>query len=186
VAFINTHINKLKTPKLLTLRMQKDYSKEELMYKAASYCSLSEHCISEVEEKLNKWGASESDKSSIIDGLIDEKFIDETRFSNSFVKDKFRFNKWGKTKIAFAIKVKGIDRFTIAEALDTIHDEEYLELLTELLKSKLTKIKYESEYEKQGKLFKFGLSRGFESKFITKALQALKIETSDIEDFELE
>ena len=50
-------------------QMKKEYSVEELLHKAASYCSISEHCISEVDEKLNAWGVSELDKNQIIDKL---------------------------------------------------------------------------------------------------------------------
>lgn len=160
--------------------MKKDYSLEELIYKAASYCSLCEHCISEVETKLSAWGASDSERDKVIDRMIEENFIDEKRYCAFFVKDKFRFNKWGRKKIAYSLKSKGLDRYLIEDALVLIDEEDYDELLFELLKSKLRGLKYESEYEKQGKLFRFAQSRGFENKFIERAIR--KIDT----DFELE
>ena len=89
-------------------RMKKEYTLEELLHKAASYCSISEHCTSEVEEKLLAWGVSADDKQKIIDRLIVEDFINEKRYCTHFVKDKFRFNKWGKIKIAYALRQKGL------------------------------------------------------------------------------
>ena len=59
--------------------MKKEYSVDELLHKAASYCSISEHCTSEVEEKLNGWGVSDSNKQEIISKLISEDFINEKK-----------------------------------------------------------------------------------------------------------
>ncbi len=153
--------------------MKKEYTRDELLHKAASYCSISEHCISEVEEKLNAWCVSCDDKTAIIERLIAEDFINEKRFCNFFVKDKFRFNKWGKIKISYALKQKGISNELINNALNTIDEGEYEEMLASILRTKLSGLKYEYEYEKQGKLFRFAQSRGFESNVIERALRSI-------------
>lgn len=153
--------------------MKKEYTLEELLYKAASYCSISEHCISEVEDKLAAWGISENDKRTLIDRLISEDFINEKRYCEHFVKDKFRFNKWGKIKIAYTLKGKKLDSNLINEALQSIDDGEYQEMLASILKTKLVGLKYEYEYEKQGKLFRFAQSRGFENNVIEKAIRSI-------------
>ena len=151
--------------------MKKEYTLEELLHKAASYCSISEHCISEVEDKLNAWCIECDDKAKIINRLIDEDFINEKRYCAYFVKDKFRFNKWGKVKISYALKQKGLSDELINVALQTIDEGEYDEMLAALLKTKLTGLKYEFEYEKQGKLFRFAQSRGFESNVINRVMR---------------
>ena len=153
--------------------MKKEYSFEELLHKAASYCSISEHCISEVEDKLTSWCVSCDEKAKIIAQLIAEDFINEKRFCKFFVKDKFRFNKWGKIKISYALKQKGLSNELIEHALATIDDGEYEEMLASILKTKLTTIKYEFEYEKQGKLYNFAQSRGFESQVINRVIRSI-------------
>lgn len=153
--------------------MKKEYSLEELMHKAASYCSISEHCISEVEDKLVAWCLSCTDRQSIIDRLVAEDFINEKRFCLFFVKDKFRFNKWGKIKISYALKQKRISSDLINHALASIDDGEYEEMLGAILKTKLIGLKYEFEFEKQGKLFRFAQGRGFESAVIDRVIRTL-------------
>ncbi|MBP8783717.1 MAG: RecX family transcriptional regulator [Paludibacter sp.] len=154
--------------------MKKEYSFEELLHKAASYCSISEHCISDVEDKLTAWGMSEDKKHKIIDKLIEDDFINEKRYCIAFTKDKFHFNKWGKIKISYSLKQKGLDSKLIDMALKTIDEGEYEEMLAVLLKNKLKTIKWEYEYEKMGKLFNFAQSRGFESNVIDRVIRTLK------------
>ncbi|MDD5185789.1 MAG: regulatory protein RecX [Paludibacter sp.] len=153
--------------------MKKEYTLDELLHKAASYCSISEHCTTEVKEKLTAWGVSDMDKQKIIDRLISEDFINEKRFCSHFVKDKFRFNKWGKIKISFAMKQKQLANDLINNALTTIDEGEYEEMLASILKTKLVGLKYEYEYEKQGKLFRFAQSRGFENNVIERVLRTM-------------
>ena len=154
--------------------MKKEYSFEELLHKAASYCSISEHCISDVDDKLTAWGMTEDKKHKIIDKLIEDDFINEKRYCIAFTKDKFHFNKWGKIKISYSLKQKGLDSKLIDMALKTIDEGEYEEMLAVLLKNKLKTIKWEYEYEKMGKLFNFAQSRGFESNVIDRVIRTLK------------
>ena len=151
--------------------MKKEYTLDELLHKAASYCSISEHCISEVSDKLTGWGIATTEREKIISRLIQDDFINEKRFCVAFTKDKFHFNKWGKIKISMSLREKGLDKEMIIHALSAIDEGEYEELLASLLKSKQKAIKYQFEYEKQGKLFQFAQSRGFENNLIERVLR---------------
>ena len=103
--------------------------------------------------------------------MIEDDFINEKRYAVAFVRDKFRLNKWGKIKITMALREKGIEKELILSALDKIDEGEYQELLSMLLKNKSKTIKYDFEYEKQGKLFRFAQSRGFENNVIEQVLR---------------
>jgi regulatory protein len=71
------------------------------------------------------------------------------------------------------LRSKNIESEFIEEALNKIDNEEYLEKLQQILKDKLRSLKYSSEYEKKGKLFKFAQSRGFESSAISKVIDLI-------------
>ena len=144
-----------------------------LLNKAATYASRCEHCESEVREKLLVWGGSNEETEEIIAYLVEERYIDNQRYANSYTRDKFRFNHWGKYKISMMLRSKDIDNDIIEEAMSQIEEEEYLEKLQQILKDKLRSLKYSSEYEKKGKLFKFAQSRGFESSAISKVIDSL-------------
>jgi len=153
--------------------MKKKYTFEELLHKAASYCSISEHCVSDVETKLIAWDVSPDDRKKIIVRLKKDDFINEQRFCNAFVKDKFRYNKWGKVKISLVLKAKGLSSEMIDSAISLIDEGEYDEMLAAILKTKLPTISYEYEYEKQGKLFRFAQSRGFELSVIERVIRRI-------------
>lgn len=156
-----------------TTTMKKEYTYDELLHKAASYCSISEHCITDVEAKLKAWGIKPDESEKIVKHLIKQDFINEKRYSKAFVRDKFGMNKWGKIKISLALREKGIDKEMISDALGIIDEGEYEEQLARLLKNKLHTITYDFEYEKQGKLFRFAQSRGFENNVIERALRRI-------------
>ena len=143
---------------------------KEALHKAAALCSSGERCEHDIREKLLLWGMSDNDATKIINYLIQEKFLDEKRFAEFFTKDKFRFNKWGKIKIAYMLKQKHISSSIIQEALNSIDDEEYYSALQELMQSKLKQLKYKDKNDKRTKLFRFAQSRGFESQLIKSEL----------------
>lgn len=136
-------------------------------------CSKQEKCCSDIRTKLRSWGISSHDQDEIIDSLIDDKFIDESRFATFFVRDKFRFNRWGRIKIAYHLKQKQIPSDIISNALCEIDEEEYIATLTELLQMKLPAIKAEDKYQLRIKLFRFIQGRGFEPDLANNAITKL-------------
>lgn len=144
---------------------------EEALYKSAAYCSQSEHCISELKNKLTQWSVTESDQFKIIRYLKEEKYLDEKRFAFAYVKDKFRYNKWGKIKIRLELHQKKIEKELIEAALEEIDEEEYKGMIIRLAKEKEKKLTYRNEYERKGKLYRFLTGKGFEMDVISKIIQ---------------
>lgn len=134
----------------------------EALASAAGYCSLAEHCISEVVEKLKKFELTSEDQAKILRRLQDEGYLNESRYVKAFVKDKFRFSKWGRIKIRYALRQKGISAMLAEEGLSEIQETDYQEMLIDLLRQKKRSIKANSSYELRGKLLRFVAGRGFE------------------------
>ena len=142
--------------------MKKEMSAEEARLKAEAYCSLSEHCKSEVLGKLQQWGAPEETWEAILNHLEKERYVDESRYATFFVRDKYRFNQWGRIKIAQSLRMKHIPAACIDEAMEEIDEQEYLNILTSLLKKKVRSIKASNDYERNGKLVRFAAGHGYE------------------------
>jgi regulatory protein len=154
----------------------------ELLRLAAAYCSSCERCISEVRKKLATAGASPEVAERITARLLEEKFVDESRFCRSFVKDKFRFNGWGRIRIRHELQQKGIAAHVIAEALNELDEEACRSALSEMLKAKKRTTKGRSEYDVFLKLYRFARGRGFEGALVSSCLKPLFNETYDVDE----
>jgi regulatory protein len=141
---------------------QMNMTADEILYKLAARCSTSEQCLSDVEAKLKRYDLSEEERTRILQHLVEEKYIDDKRYAEAFVRDKYRFNKWGRIKIAQGLRMKGIDNGTVNEAMGVIDETEYLHILRELIKAKRKSTRGKSDYEVNGKLIRFAIGRGFE------------------------
>ena len=134
----------------------------QIYNKLASYCSAAERCRADVEEKLRKAEASEEEKGAILDRLVAEGFIDERRYAKAFAADKFRFSKWGKRKIEFALRAKRVSEDCIGEAIDAIDPDEYERTRQELTEAKAKTLKGDkSSMENRAKILRFMAGRGF-------------------------
>ncbi|HJB73978.1 regulatory protein RecX [Barnesiella sp. An22] len=151
--------------------MAKILTPPEALHRAAALCSSAEHCTADIREKLARWGVTEADSRTIIDRLVQERFIDEQRYAVAFVKDKFRFSGWGRIKMRYALQQKRIDGSDIDHALATLDEEQYNDRLLELLQAKSRSIRDDDPEARRAKLFRFATSRGFESALIFNALK---------------
>ena len=130
-------------------------------------------------EKMRRWGIDDDVQARVMAYLIKGKYVDDERFCRLFVRDKIRFNGWGRRKVEQALYQKRIDKVVSGPILDAIDDSEYINVLRPLIRSKRKSIKAASEYERNQKLMKFALSRGFEWNIIRQCIEGAEIEDSD-------
>ena len=150
--------------------MKKEMTEQEAYLQLAALCAQAEHCQQEMRDKMRRWGLDETVQNRIIDRLIKERYVDDERYARAFVKDKIRYNKWGRRKVQQALWMKRIDADIQQQVLDEIDEKEYLDVLRPLLKQKRKSIKAESDYELNQKLLRFALSRGFGFDIIRQCL----------------
>lgn len=136
-------------------------TEQEAYLQLAALCAQAEHCQQEMRDKMKRWEIDETVQNRIIARLVKERYIDDERYARAFVKDKIRYNKWGRRKVQQALWQKRIDDDIQRRVLDEIEEKEYLDVLRPLLKQKRKTIKAQSDYELNQKLMRFALSRGF-------------------------
>ena len=146
---------------------------EQALSRAASLCSGSEHCSSEICKKLLLWGLTPTQAEEIISYLIKEKYIDNIRFCRAYCLDKFRYNHWGRIKIGQMLRMLEMKNEDINEGLESINEEDYKEVLLHILTQKNRQLKDSDPYIRKGKLIRHALSKGFESYLITEVLPQL-------------
>ncbi len=138
----------------------------EALEKIKKYCAYQERCQTEVRTKLLEFKLTVENIENIICCLIEENFINEERFSRSFVRGKFRQKKWGRIKIRQSLQYKNISEYCIRKGFEEIDEEEYLKTLESILKKKEGLLNEENEFIRQQKLAKYAVSRGFENNLV--------------------
>ena len=119
---------------------------------------------------MRQWGMDEEAQQRVIDYLVAHKYVDDERFCRLFVKDKLKFNKWGRRKIEAALAAYGTDRATVQAALAEVTDDDYLDVLRPLLRAKDKSLRCADGYERRRKLMAFALGRGFDMHLVSRCL----------------
>ena len=151
-------------------KQKKKYTKQEAYTRLSALCAMGEHCCHDIQKKMNNWELPEGADVRIIEKLVKEKFIDENRFAHAFVRDKFRYNRWGKIRIQQELRLRQIPQKHIDEALEEIESDDNLSTLKEIIRKKRPSVKGRNEYEIKAKLIRFALGRGFSMDDITKVI----------------
>ena len=136
-------------------------SREKALAKLAALCARAEYCTGDMEDKMRRWGLSCDDIKENISYLVANKYVDNARYCQAFVNDKIAYNHWGRRKIEQALGMKRVPESVSAPILDAVPEEDYINVLKPLIASKSATVKAESDYERQMKLMKFALGRGF-------------------------
>ncbi|OQX99017.1 MAG: hypothetical protein B6I20_10420 [Bacteroidetes bacterium 4572_117] len=142
--------------------MNKQITTHEALVKAQNICAKQEKCKADIRKKLYEWKILPEEIEKIINELLENKFIDEKRYAGFYVKDKYKLSKWGRIKIEFSLRQKQIEASIIANALNEINEDEYIEILRAELKKKLKSLKNDEKHKVKEKLLRFAQSRGYE------------------------
>ena len=141
-------------------------TEQEALLKLSALCARAEHSSGEMLEKMRRWQLSDDARERVLQRLIDEKFVDDERFARLFVREKIRFDRWGRRKIEQALYLKGVDSDISRRVLDAVDNTDYVAQLKKLLATKRRSVKAESDYELRTKLTKYAMSRGFDYEVI--------------------
>jgi regulatory protein len=142
----------------------------ETYAKMAQLCSRSEQCSADIRKKIVAYEIMDELVEEIISKLKVEKFLDDERYVKAYVSDKFRLNKWGKIKMRYYLKAKGLQESVIEKALLEIKEEQYKKVLISTLKEKAKTVKSGNKFDKMGQIIRFAQSRGFEPEIIHRYL----------------
>lgn len=151
--------------------MKKKITPEQALSRLQTLCAASEQCSFDIRRKISRFGLSAAEADTIIETLEKDLYIDDERYAGAFVRDSYRFSRWGKIRIAKALAMKKIPRHIISAALDKeIDPEEYKSIAEQLILAKARSLDNPSSYENKARLYRFAAYRGYESALIMAIL----------------
>ena len=151
---------------------QQKLTPQQALPKLQQYCAYQERCHSEVKNKLFEYAVYGDDAETIISKLIEEDYLNEQRFAIQFASGRFKLKQWGKVKIKYELKQKGVSEYCIKKALQIIDSDDYENTLQKLADQKLKTLKSEKNiFIKKRKLQDFLLQKGYEADLIRELLK---------------
>ena len=141
-----------------------------VLSKMIQFCSYQERNMQEVANKLKTFHLQEGMDEMIIQYLKQEKYLDEARYAKVYASGKIRINKWGKVKIYASLQQKQVPEFFILQGLNEVDNEEYENVLINVLVAKNKLLKEKDPYKRKQKLAKYATTKGFESDVVWKVL----------------
>ena len=94
---------------------------------------------------------------------------------NNFYASRSKFNQkhWGRNKIMFELKKRGIPDSMLSNAWNDLNEADYIDQLTKILHKKKAELKTGTSQQKYQKCYAFALSKGYESNLIVTHLKGL-------------
>lgn len=141
---------------------KKLFTFEEIKQKMANYCVYQDRCHFEVEQKMKEFVLIPEAKDEILLYLIKENYLNEERFTRSYIRGKFYMKNWGRVKIKIHLKQKNVPEKLINKCFDEIDEKDYETVMKKIWENYYTKQKGLKDYQKKSKTIKYLMSRGFE------------------------
>ncbi|PZU84824.1 MAG: recombinase RecX [Chryseobacterium sp.] len=141
---------------------KKSFTFDEIKLKLVNYCVYQDRCHYEVEQKMKEFLLIPEAKEEIILYLIKENYLNEERFTRSYIRGKFYIKHWGRNKIKMNLKQKGINDKLISKCMDEIDKVDYEKTLTKIYQDYFSKQNGMKEYQKKSKVIRYLMSKGYE------------------------
>ena len=146
-----------------------------VLQKIRYFCSYQERCIKEVEGKLKEWAVQHKKIAPIVNQLQKDGYLNEERYAKAFAGGKFRLNKWGRQKIEFELRIRGVPELMIQEGMLEIDEKEYMQTLKEIIIHKNNEIKPGTDVNIREKIINFAFGKGYEKDLILSVIREMKI-----------
>ena len=165
------------------IRKKKVKTPEQALAALMRLCARAEKSQEDARRLMRGWGVAEKDAEQVLGRLVRDRFIDDSRYAEAFVREKLRLSGWGEYKIRTALQRKGVSKERIDAALSQADRPAMGERLAQQLERKARTVKYASPYELKTKLIRYGLSLGYDYEAVMDAASAMVRETDTCNDF---
>lgn len=149
----------------------KSYTFLEIKQKMVNYCVYQDRCHQEVEQKMRDYLIIPEAKEEILLFLMKENYLDEERFTRSYIRGKFYMKSWGRNKIKNHLKFKGISEKLIKNCFSEIEESDYEKTIAKIYFDYYDKQRGIKDYQRKSKTINYLIGRGFEYSEILNMLE---------------
>lgn len=125
--------------------------------KLRRYCEYQDRSEQEVRRKMAQLLVPNEERDNLMEQLKNERFVDDERFAESFIRGKMNQKRWGRVKIQAELRLHGVSTAIISEKMALMDEERYFENLRYLA----DKWQRETHDNDRTKLIRHLLSKGY-------------------------
>ena len=163
------------------MRTKKSKTAEQALQSLMRECARSERSSGDALRLMKRWGVSDEDAMKVLARLQSERFIDDSRYAEAFVRDKLNLSGWGAYKIKMALRTKGVSKEIIEEVVaPMLAETDMAERLEDIMVRRMRTLKYNSPYDAKTKLIRFAASRGYD---MEQAIECASKLIRDLEEY---
>lgn len=163
-------------------RVKRTKTPDEALAALQRLCARAERSSGDALRLMTTWGVDKAKQQEVLQRLIKDRFIDDERYTEAFIREKTSLCAWGEYKIRTALRRKGIREEIINEKLNLLDQSHNIERLTIRLQRKAKSVKFDSPYQLKTKLLRYGLSLGFRMEQVMECVeQVMKTINTDIQ-----
>ncbi len=156
---------------------------EQALNSLMALCSRAERSSGDAKRLMERWGVPKEAIEGVLERLKSERYIDDSRYAELYVREKVNVNGWGARKISQGLRLKGVAQEIVAQAIEEIEPDKLRERLEERVKRKLRTTKYKSRSDLKWKLVKFTAAQGYDYSLSVEVIEEI-LTTLDIEEQE--
>ena len=154
--------SRVDTDSMETPHERKTKSATEALQSLMRLCARAEKSSGDALRLMRTWGVPEIERQGVLTKLIEQRYIDDSRYAEAYTREKLQLAGWGARKIAMHLRQKGVASDIITTTLAHLDTDEMESKLKDKLHRKLRSTKAATDYELKGKLLRYALGLGYE------------------------
>lgn len=156
---------------------------DEALAALTRLCARAEKSTGDARRLMRGWGLCTEDAEQVLARLINDRYIDDSRYADAFAREKLRLSGWGAYKIRAALQRKGIAKTVVDAALAQARPEDMARRLAQMLARKVRTVKHTTPYDLKNKLMRYGLSLGYDFEAVADAVAPFVKNSDPCDDF---
>ena len=96
----------------------------QAMQKLEKYCAYQERSQKQVHEKCRSLGLTEAETGEVMLHLLQNDFLNESRFAFAYVRGKSKIKNWGSQKIRQGLMLAGVSDSLVNQALGQLTQQD--------------------------------------------------------------